>query len=89
MLVYFVPSKPFRSSRPWFLAYAMALYPTSLLPVPAQSNEIKFPPWTILWFRILGISSVENIARLRFFFVSNFRQYIVSSALIDSTLLSS
>ena len=29
-----------------------------------QSYEIKSPPWTILWFRILGIFSVENIARL-------------------------
>ena len=29
-----------------------------------QSYEIKSPPWTILWFRILGIFSVENIDRL-------------------------
>ena len=29
-----------------------------------QSYEIKSPPWTILWFRILGIFSVENIVRL-------------------------
>ena len=29
-----------------------------------QSYEIKSPPWTILWFRILEIFSVENIARL-------------------------
>ena len=31
-----------------------------------QSYEIKSPPapWTILWFRILGILSVENINRL-------------------------
>ena len=28
-----------------------------------QSYEIKSPPWTILWFRILGIFSVENIKR--------------------------
>ena len=49
-----------------------------------QSYEIKSPPWTILWFRILRIFSVESIARL---YVSNFRQ--VSSALIHSTLLSS
>ena len=28
-----------------------------------QSYEIKYPPWTILWFRILGIFSVENIKR--------------------------
>ena len=29
-----------------------------------QNYEIKSPPWTILWFRILGIFSVENIKRL-------------------------
>ena len=29
-----------------------------------QSYEIKSLPWTILWFRILGIFSVENIKRL-------------------------
>ena len=29
-----------------------------------QSYEIKFPPWTILWFKILGIFSVENIKKL-------------------------
>ena len=29
-----------------------------------QSYEIKSPPWTILWFIILGIFSVENIQRL-------------------------
>ena len=29
-----------------------------------QSYEIKSPPWTILWFRILGNFSVENIKRL-------------------------
>ena len=29
-----------------------------------QSYEIKFPPWTILWLRILGIFSVEYIKRL-------------------------
>ena len=29
-----------------------------------QSYEIKSPPWTILWFRIVGIFSVENIKRL-------------------------
>ena len=29
-----------------------------------QSYEIKSPPWTNLWFRILGIFSVENIKRL-------------------------
>ena len=26
-----------------------------------QSYEIKSPPWIILWFRILGIFSIENI----------------------------
>ena len=29
-----------------------------------QSYEIKSPPLTILWFRILGIFSDENIKRL-------------------------
>ena len=29
-----------------------------------QSYEIKSPPWTIWWFRILGIFSVEIIDRL-------------------------
>ena len=33
----------------------------------SQSYEIKSPPWTILWFRILEIFSVENIARLGVF----------------------
>ena len=44
---------------------------TAYQPVPSagldstnQSYEIKSPPWTILWFRILGIFSVENIKRL-------------------------
>ena len=32
-----------------------------------QSYEIKSPPWTILWFRSLGIFSVENIDRLGVF----------------------
>ena len=32
-----------------------------------QSYEIKSPPWTILWLRILGIFSVENIKRLCIF----------------------
>ena len=30
----------------------------------SQSYEIKSPPWTILWFRIPGIFSVENVKRL-------------------------
>ena len=29
-----------------------------------QSYVIKSPPWTILWFIILGIFSAENIKRL-------------------------
>ena len=32
-----------------------------------QSYEIKSPPWTILWFRIREIFSVENIDRLGVF----------------------
>ena len=32
-----------------------------------QSYEIKSPPWTILWFRIPGIFSVQNIKRLCIF----------------------
>ena len=36
--------------------------------IPAyQSYEIKSFPWTILWFRILEIFSVESIARLGVF----------------------
>ena len=31
---------------------------------PTQSYVIKSAPWTILWFRILGIFSVEYIKRL-------------------------
>ena len=40
---------------PWFCFLMLALM---------QSYEIKSPPWPILWFRILGIFSVENIKRL-------------------------
>ena len=32
-----------------------------------QSYVIKSAPWAILWFRILGIFSVENVARLGIF----------------------
>ena len=32
-----------------------------------QSYEITSPPWTILWFRILRIFSVENIDRFGVF----------------------
>ena len=35
--------------------------------IGVQSYEIKSPPWTILWFRILEIFSVENIGRLGVF----------------------
>ena len=35
-----------------------------LFPPWIQSYEIKSPPQTILWFRILGIFSVEYIKRL-------------------------
>ena len=46
-----------------------------------QSYEIKSPPWTILWFRILGIFSVENIDRLC---VLMFQTWDNSQLLIDS-----
>ena len=46
-----------------------------------QSYEIKSPPWTILWFRILGIFSVENIDRLGF---SMFQTWDNSQLCIDS-----
>ena len=41
-------------------------YATSLILILPyhQSYEIKSPPWIILWLRILGIFSVENIKRL-------------------------
>ena len=32
-----------------------------------QRYKIKSPPWTILWFKILGIFSVENTDRLGVF----------------------
>ena len=51
-----------------------------------QSYEIKSPPWTLLWFRILGNFSVENMGWV---FLCFKLQTIVSSALIHSTLLSS
>ena len=35
-----------------------------VLSCPRQSYEIKSPLWTILWFRFLGIFSVENLKRL-------------------------
>ena len=33
----------------------------------SQSYEIRSSPWTLLWFRILGIFIVENIDRLGVF----------------------
>ena len=39
------------------------------------------PPWTILWFRILGIFSVENIDRLGVFM---FQTWNNSQLCIDS-----
>ena len=52
-----------------------------------QSYEIKSPLWTIWWFRILGIVSVENIDSWE---ILCFKlQTIVSCALIHSTLLNS
>ena len=52
-----------------------------------QSYEIKSPPWTIWWFRILGISLLKiKIGWVLWCFKL---QTIVSCALIYSTLLSS
>ena len=45
-----------------------------------QSYEIKSPPWTFLRFRILGMFSVENIAKVGCFLCFKL-QTIVSSAL--------
>ena len=41
---------------------------------PIAVMQSYAPPWTILWFRILGIFSVENIVRMGVFYVSNLRQ---------------
>ena len=51
------------NARPFSCAYSLCRHPYG-------------PPWTILWFRVLGISSVENIARLGVFLfkTSSFRQ---------------
>ena len=46
-----------------------------------QSYEIKSPPWTILWFRILKIFSVGNIDRLGVFM---FQTWDNSQLCIDS-----
>ena len=46
--------------------WVLCCFNEMLLSCP-QSYEIKSPPWTILWFRFLGISSFENIARLGVF----------------------
>ena len=46
-----------------------------------KSYKIKSPPWTIWWFRILGIISVENIDRLgaMMFQTSNNSQLCIDS----------
>ena len=44
-----------QQSNPWLFQSSWSIW---------QSYAIKSAPWTILWFRILGISSVENIKRL-------------------------
>ena len=46
-----------------------------------QSYEIKSPPWTILWFRILRIFPVENIDKLGVFM---FQTWGNSQLCIDS-----
>ena len=67
-----------RTGRPWFGKLSDMCQKenqTKWLGVySVQSYEIKSPPWTILWFRILEIFYVENTARLGVFYVSNFRQ---------------
>ena len=50
-----------------------------------QRYEIKSPPWTILWLRILGIFSVENIDRLGVFM---FQTWDNSQLRIDSQYFS-
>ena len=51
-----------------------------------QSYEIKSPPWTIVWFRILGIFIVENINRSgEFMFQTSDRRGLDFIALILST----
>ena len=50
----------------FMLAFLLIIYSFILL-LCNQSYVIKFAPWTISWFRILGIFSVENIKRLCIF----------------------
>ena len=60
--------------------------PASGIPISLpQSYEIKSPPWAILWFRILGIFSVENIKRLGVFMFQTWDSYCES---VQSWLLS-
>ena len=54
-------TKEFKEVRYFF----QILWPSeSIWTLYRQSYVIKSAPWTILWFRILGIFSVENIKRL-------------------------
>ena len=59
---------------PWFLKSYDVVYTLWLRKIGVrsgspflQSYEIKFPPRTILWFKILRIFSVENIKMLGVF----------------------
>ena len=52
-----------------------------------QSYEIKSPPWTILWFRILGIFSVENIKRLCVFMFRCYNSQLLRRVLLVSAEL--
>ena len=62
LLIFFVLYVPCSGSTLWFLLWCSFRHSAVLS--WKQSYEIKSPPWTILWFRILGIFSVENIKRL-------------------------
>ena len=48
----------------WFVLLLWSIRPWQKNFCWIQSYVIKSAPWTILWFRILGIFSVENIKRL-------------------------
>ena len=60
----------FKSKHNMGVKYVLEYHRGAVTPGPVQvstfiqSYEIKSPPWTILWFRILGIFSVESIKRL-------------------------
>ena len=64
----FSPYSFFGNHRRIFLVDYRSVANSSVLEVQfvfqTQSYVIKSAPWTILWFRILGIFSVENIKRL-------------------------